>query len=249
MGARRGTAAERTSRGPRAEPATYRVGEEGRRDPGPLRGLAELQLRRHRPAELHPLPGRAAAGGRGAGLLLGEGSKGRWAPTPPGPPDTSARTLRRILLAGTATGGSDSFRGRDGAEESLLPAIPPQPRNEPGAAPCPSPGIPCPHPVLPFPGVTGWHSSGWECPLPQPQQGLTCYSGLSWLMKLGVGSCRALLKEHPKVVWRHPQSPCVGSNEQGAGVRLEWASSPGEDWSQGCSAGAGHRGIEHCINI
>lgn len=126
VGARRGTAAERTSRGPRAEPATYRVGEEGRRDPGPLRGLAELQLRRHRPAELHPLPGRAAAGGRGAGLLLGEGSKGRWAPTPPGPPDTSARTLRRILLAGTATGGSDSFRGRDGAEESLLPAIPPR---------------------------------------------------------------------------------------------------------------------------
>lgn len=85
-GARRGTAAEGTSRGPRAEPATYRVGEEGRRDPGPLRRLAELQLCRHRPAGLHPLPGRAAAGGRGAGLLLGEGSKGRWAPTPPGPP-------------------------------------------------------------------------------------------------------------------------------------------------------------------
>lgn len=47
----------------------------------------------------------------------------------------------------------------------------------------------------------------------------------------------------PKVpVWEAMSS----TGQQG---RLEWASSPGGDKSQGCSAGAGHRGIEHCINI
>lgn len=216
------------------------MGEEGRRDPGPLRGLAELQLRRHRPAGLHPLPGRAAAGGRGAGLLLGEGSKGRWAPTPPGPPSSGVTRhispdLGENPPRGTATGGSDSFRERDGAEESL--------RNPP-LSPCshgPSPGPPHgrqpfsghPMPVLPLPAVTGWHSLGWGCPSPSPS-GSYLLQGAELAAQVRgsgpvvpcSGNTQGWCRCTPKVpVWE-------AINNTGQEGRLEWPSSPGEGRAQ-----------------
>lgn len=104
----------------------------------------------------------------------------------------------------------------------------------------PSPGIPCPLPV-PTPG---WLSSGMGVPsVPAPVRSYLLQGAELAAEVRDSGNIQRWCGCTPKVpVWE------TRSNTEQE-ERLEWLSCPGEHRGHGCSAGAGHRGVEHCINI